>query len=247
MRRIPLFLVAAVVLASVAVAVMYIRVVSVGVFAPPVASTPHAVVVPAGAPVVYFYSATSAVVTSNVTADFRLATLLGTPYVALSAPLPPDVKVTIQYTDPITNTAYTFTLVNRSTTRKVYYVLSGSPTGCTNYGNIGTVDSLVGTARATAVVARTAEGVIVLYPNLTEVGYITVDRSRLVVYRPDGSKWIECNWHRTYANTTAYTLATGNAVYNFVFGDRNLVVAVRPLIVGAVWPSADAKVELSLS
>jgi len=246
MKRVSLLLIAAFALVIATTAVLLIQVVSPTEFAPPVVSPSRTIVVLPDSPVTYLFSAASIKATSNATVDFRLISLLGTPYIAVNGPLPADVKIPITYTDPITGSSYTLTLVNRSTTRKVYYVLSGTPAGCTSYGNIGTIDSFVGTVRASAVVRRVGD-IYILYPNLTEVGYMLVSASNLVVYRPDGSKWIDCTWHKLYLNTTTYNLNIGYTAYNLVVGDRSLTIVVRPFVVGAVWAKSSAEVNLELS
>jgi len=246
MPRLPVMaLIAALVIATTAV--ILIRVVPINVFAPPIVSPSYSITVPAGSPASYIYSASASSVSSNVSVDFRLASLLGAPYVAISGPLPQDTKIVIQYRDPVTGSSYTFTLINRSTTGKTYYVLNTYPSGCSNYGSIGYIDSLVGYPYATAVVVRTAAGSYILYPNLTEVGYISVDTNGITVYKYDGTVWVKCNWHKTYLGTTGYTLSTDNTVYNFVFGEKSLSIAVRPIIIGAVWANSDAHITISLS
>jgi len=244
MRRVPILALVAALIIATTVTIL-IHVVSMTEFAPPIVSPSATFTVPVGSPVAYMYSASAVSVASNVTVDYRIASFVFAPYVALSAPLPQGVFLRIDYKDPISGDSYTFALYNASN-GNVYYYRITYPSTCTWYIDPYLVDNKFFFAKAAVV--RTGAGTLILYPNLADVGFVQIDNSTVSwVQYSDGKVIATCNWHKTYLGTTGYSLNIGNLQYSIIVKDTPISVVVRSYVIGAVWTSKDAKVTISAS
>jgi len=242
MRRVPILALVATLIIATTVTIL-IHVVSLTEFAPPIVSPSATFTVPVGSPVAYMHSASTVSVSSNVTADYRIASLVFAPYVALSAPLPQGVYVKIDYTDPISGDSYSFALYNASDGRVYYYRISGPSTCTINYKPYS-VDNNFFIAKAAVI--KTGNSII-LYPNLADLGFVQISNSTVSWVDPSGTVIATCKWHKTYLGTTGYSLDIGGSKYSIIVKNVPISVVVRPFVIGAVWTSRDAKVTISAS
>jgi len=239
MRRVPvLVLIAALVIATTATILIHVLPIS-QLAAPPLVNPSTTFTVAEGTYAVFYYSATSVSVSSNVTADFGLLSTSYTPVVALSAPLPPNIMIRITYTDPVAKYTVDVFLYNDTATGKTYYkyVYWPSPNAFPWY--VGDFP---------AVVVRQANK-IVLYPDVWSMGWIVkADDNGITFYDQNGYVVASAGYMVKYHSTTGYSQSFENTPYTYILPDGSTIaIAVRPFIIAAVKPTADAQVTISAS
>jgi len=240
MRRVPvLVLIAALVIATTATILIHVLPIS-QLAAPPLVNPSKTFTVAEGTYAVFYYSATSVSVSSNVTADFGFLSTPQTPVVALSAPLPPNIMIRITYRDPVAKYTVDVYLYNDTAAGKTYYKnvcywpsFNAYPYYCGDFP---------------AVVVRQANK-IVLYPDIWSMGWIAkADDGGITFYDRSGNVVIHDSYMVKYPSTTGYSQSFENTPYTYILPDGSTIaIAVRPFIIAAVKPTADAQVTISAS
>jgi len=233
-------LIAALVIATTAT--ILIRVLPIAqLAAPPLVTPDTAFTVAEGTYAVYYYSATTVSVSSNVTADFGLLSLTGLPVVSLSRPLPAGIMIHFVYYDPLKKTYADIYLYNDTATGKAYYksITNMIMQSCFPY---------YGPDDFPAVVIR-LEDKVVLYPDIASMNWVArADDNNVYYYDSGGNLVAQCSYQVRYASTTGYSQSFDNTPYTYLLPDGSTIaIAVRPFIIAAVKPTADAQVTISAS
>jgi len=169
---------------------------------------------------VYYHSDDTITVTSNVTADFGVVFIA--PVFGFYPSLPPGVRFRINFTDPVGG-QYDLVVYNDSgVVRVVYYAAP-----CV--------------LNAAYIVSRLPNYVFA-YPDVSQ--YIAAANDNGIVwYTQDGQVAAVCKYARKYTSTTGYSFGTPTQLFTFTLsGGETVIIAVRPVVAGAVKPSATAKI-----
>jgi len=233
-------LIAALVIATTAT--ILIRVLPVAQLAAPPLVTPDTTfTVAEGTYAVYYYSGTSVSVSSNVTADFGLLSLTGLPVVSLSRPLPPNIIIHFVYYDPLKKTYADIYLYNDTATGKTYYKNSWPATDLSCWPDDMPNDFPAAVVRL--------EDKVVLYPDIASMNWVArADGDNVYYYNSNGNLVAQCGYQVRYTSTTGYSQSFDNTPYTYLLPDGSTIaIAVRPFIIAAVKPSANAQVTISAS
>jgi len=241
MSRVPmLVLIAAIVIATTATILIHVLPIA-QLAAPPLVTPDTTFTVAEGTYAVYYYSATTVSVSSNVTADFNTLSLTGLPVVSLSRPLPAGIMIYIVYYDPLRKVNVDIYLYNDTATGKAYYksIMNMIGWSCPLY---------YGPDDFPAVVIRLKDKVV-LYPDIASMNWVArADDDYVYYYDSSGNLIVQCNYQVRYASTTGYSQSFDNTPYTYLLPDGSTIaIAVRPFIIAAVKPTADAQVTISAS
>jgi len=241
MARVPmLVLIAAIVIATTATILIHVLPIA-QLAAPPLVTPDTTFTVAEGTYAVYYYSATTVSVSSNVTADFGVLSLTGLPVVSLSRPLPANIMIHFIYYDPLEKTYVDIYLYNDTATGRAYYksITSAILWSCFLY---------YGPDDFPAVVIRLGDKVV-LYPDIASMNWVARASDGSVYYYDSGGNLVaQCGYQVRYTSTTGYSQSFDNTPYTYLLPDGSTIaIAVRPFIVAAVKPTADARVTISAS
>jgi len=162
-------------------------------------------------------------VTSNVTADFGVVSTA----VALGfyPSLPAGVKFRVSFTDPVSGLPYDVVVYNDSGVIRVVY--NAAP--C---------------VLNTPYIIMPLPNYIFAYPDVSQF-VATANNNGITWYTKDGQVVTTCSYSKKYTSVTCYSIDLGTQVFTFTLGNgQSVIIAVRPVVAGAVKPSGNAQIVL---